>query len=122
MYKRRMVVKHWEWVWPGRSPLSECLSNSSCMVQSTVLTCSRQTSMSSGILLEMGKGFNASVGVLGQDLGDLLLQACKRKVGDTLWKFWIVVRALIRYSVTEIERTYGRHYQRQHCNSAFPRL
>jgi hypothetical protein len=36
--------------------------------------------MSSGIMLEMGKGFNASVGLLGQDIGDLLLQACKRIV------------------------------------------
>lgn len=36
--------------------------------------------MSTGILLEMGKGFHASVGVLGEDIGDLVNAACKRKV------------------------------------------
>lgn len=39
-----------------------------------------QTSRSSGAVLGMGKGFSASQGVLGQDLGELIMQACRRKV------------------------------------------
>lgn len=38
-----------------------------------------QTSLRSGLLLEMGKGFLAAQGLLGQDLGDLLQEACKRR-------------------------------------------
>lgn len=39
-----------------------------------------QTSRKSGAVLGMGKGFFASQGVLGQDLGELIMQACRRKV------------------------------------------
>lgn len=39
-----------------------------------------QTSRRSGAVLGMGKGFFASQGVLGQDLGELIMQACRRKV------------------------------------------
>ncbi|KAI9756117.1 MAG: 18S rRNA maturation protein [Chaenotheca gracillima] len=38
-----------------------------------------QTSIRSGTLLGMGKGFYAAHGVLGQDLGDLIMQACQRR-------------------------------------------
>ena len=39
------------------------------------------TSRKSGALLGMmGKGFNASRGILGQDLGELIMRACRRKV------------------------------------------
>lgn len=40
----------------------------------------RQTSLRSGLLQEMGKGFLAAYGLIGQDLGDLLQDACKRRV------------------------------------------
>ncbi|KAK7552130.1 hypothetical protein IWX49DRAFT_167144 [Phyllosticta citricarpa] len=38
-----------------------------------------QTSTRSGNLIGMGKGFRATNGVLGQDLGDLIQQACVRR-------------------------------------------
>ncbi|KAK4966964.1 N-acetylglucosamine kinase 1, partial [Elasticomyces elasticus] len=38
-----------------------------------------QTSPRSGVLLAMGKGFSATHGVQGQDLGDLIMRACKHK-------------------------------------------
>ncbi|KAH8599011.1 hypothetical protein B0O99DRAFT_650224 [Bisporella sp. PMI_857] len=39
----------------------------------------QQTSLRSGLLLGMGKGFMAANGLLGQDLGDLIQGACSRK-------------------------------------------
>jgi hypothetical protein len=41
----------------------------------------RQTSARTAKLLVMGKGFNASDGVLEEDLGCLLMLACQKKVG-----------------------------------------
>lgn len=38
-----------------------------------------QTSIRTGILLEMGKGFRATNGVQRKDLGDLIMQACSRQ-------------------------------------------
>jgi len=38
-----------------------------------------QTSTGTGTLLAMGKGFYASHGVLGQDIGSLIMQACRKK-------------------------------------------
>ena len=43
----------------------------------------RQTSIRSGTLLEMGKGFHAVHGVLGRDLGELVMDACRRRVSLT---------------------------------------
>lgn len=39
----------------------------------------RQTCPRSGQLLAMGKGFNATVGVEGQDLSELIMRSCNRK-------------------------------------------
>jgi hexokinase len=39
----------------------------------------RQTSLRSGLLQGMGKGFRAAQGLLGQDLGDLIQDACSRR-------------------------------------------
>lgn len=39
----------------------------------------RQTSLRSGLLQGMGKGFMAAQGLLGEDLGDLIQDACSRK-------------------------------------------
>jgi hexokinase len=39
----------------------------------------RQTSLRSGLLLGMGKGFQAAHGLLGKDLGDLIQDSCSRK-------------------------------------------
>ncbi|KAF2453365.1 hypothetical protein BDY21DRAFT_374931 [Lineolata rhizophorae] len=38
-----------------------------------------QTSIRNAMLLEMGKGFRATPGLLGHDLGDLVMQACRRQ-------------------------------------------
>ncbi|EON64680.1 hypothetical protein W97_03913 [Coniosporium apollinis CBS 100218] len=38
-----------------------------------------ETSIRSGRLLDMGKGFNATMGVLGDDLGELVMRACRAK-------------------------------------------
>ncbi|KAL0265219.1 N-acetylglucosamine kinase 1 [Diplodia seriata] len=38
-----------------------------------------QTSIRSGVLLDMGKGFRATNGVHRRDLGDLIMQACQRR-------------------------------------------
>ena len=75
-----MAVRHWEWAWRGLFLSSKC--HSWLPGPELRAELSRQTSMTSGIILEMGKGFNASVGILGQDIGTLLLDACKRKVLD----------------------------------------
>lgn len=40
---------------------------------------SRQTSLRSGLLQGMGKGFMAADGLLGKDLGDLIQDSCSRK-------------------------------------------
>ena len=40
----------------------------------------RQTSARTGKLLSMGKGFQASHGVLGLEIGDLIMLACQKKV------------------------------------------
>jgi hypothetical protein len=40
----------------------------------------RQTSIRSGILLEMGKGFRATNGILGEDIGELIMRACTKRV------------------------------------------
>ena len=42
----------------------------------------RQTSIRGGTLLQMGKGFCATHGVQGHDLGDLIMQACTKIVRD----------------------------------------
>ncbi|KAG0649611.1 Hexokinase I [Hyphodiscus hymeniophilus] len=39
----------------------------------------QQTSLRSGLLLGMGKGFLSAHGLLGQDLGDLIQDACSRR-------------------------------------------
>ena len=39
----------------------------------------RQTSLRSGLLLGMGKGFLAAHGLLGKDLGDIIQDSCSRK-------------------------------------------
>ena len=44
------------------------------------LTSRSQTSMRTGGLLGMGKGFACSSSILGQDLGEVLEQACRRRV------------------------------------------
>ncbi|EAW11817.1 putative hexokinase [Aspergillus clavatus NRRL 1] len=38
-----------------------------------------QTSISSGLVIHMGKGFLCSNGTLGQELGDLIVQSCQRR-------------------------------------------
>ena len=42
----------------------------------------RQTSVRSGRILSMGKGFRCSETVLGRDLGEVLTQACRRAVSS----------------------------------------
>jgi hypothetical protein len=44
------------------------------------LTVCSQTSVRSGKLLEMGKGFCASDGLLGEDLADIITRCCKKRV------------------------------------------
>ncbi|OCK78997.1 actin-like ATPase domain-containing protein [Lepidopterella palustris CBS 459.81] len=39
----------------------------------------QQTSIRTGILLEMGKGFHATEGTLGEDLSELIMQPCRRR-------------------------------------------
>lgn len=48
-----------------------------------LLTSHSQTSMRTGRLLGMGKGFACSSTILGQDLGEVLEQACRRRVSDS---------------------------------------
>ena len=43
----------------------------------------RQTSIRSGMLLEMGKGFRATEGTLGQDLSELIMRPCRSRVSIT---------------------------------------
>ncbi|KAJ5092120.1 hypothetical protein NUU61_006990 [Penicillium alfredii] len=38
-----------------------------------------QTSNNSGLIIPMGKGFMCSNGVVGQDLGDLMIQSCRKR-------------------------------------------
>lgn len=38
-----------------------------------------QTSMGSGLMIHMGKGFHCSNGTVGQELGDLLIQSCRKR-------------------------------------------
>lgn len=38
-----------------------------------------QTSMGSGLMIHMGKGFHCSNGIVGQELGDLLIQSCRKR-------------------------------------------
>ncbi|KAE8155224.1 hypothetical protein BDV25DRAFT_146348 [Aspergillus avenaceus] len=38
-----------------------------------------QTSLNSGLMIQMGKGFLCSNGTLGQELGDLIVQSCRRR-------------------------------------------
>ncbi|KAG2412605.1 hexokinase [Aspergillus terreus] len=38
-----------------------------------------QTSISSGLVIHMGKGFLCSNGTLGQELGDLIVQSCRKR-------------------------------------------
>lgn len=45
----------------------------------------RQTSLRSGTMQGMGKGFMAAQGLLGHDLGDLIQAACSRRVMDPLF-------------------------------------
>ena len=48
------------------------------------LTQPSQTSIRSGNVLGMGKGFLCSDAVKDQDLGGMIAQACQRKVGEGL--------------------------------------
>jgi hexokinase len=45
--------------------------------------CFRQTSIHSGNLLAMGKGFRATEGTLGQDLCELIMAPCRKRVRTT---------------------------------------
>jgi hypothetical protein len=45
-----------------------------------ILNVPRQTSVRSGTLIDMGKGFCAPIGVKGQDIGELIMRACRKKV------------------------------------------
>ncbi|KAI2791455.1 Hexokinase-1 [Penicillium oxalicum] len=38
-----------------------------------------QTSMGSGLMIHMGKGFHCSEGTVGQELGSLLIQSCRKR-------------------------------------------
>ncbi|KAJ5430987.1 Hexokinase [Penicillium cf. griseofulvum] len=38
-----------------------------------------QTSHSSGLVIHMGKGFKASEGMVGKELGDLIIQSCRKR-------------------------------------------
>ncbi|KAF7718366.1 Hexokinase [Penicillium ucsense] len=38
-----------------------------------------QTSLGSGLMIHMGKGFHCSEGTVGQELGDLLIQSCRKR-------------------------------------------
>lgn len=38
-----------------------------------------QTSMSTGTMLGMGKGFSATIGTVGQELGELIMQSCRKR-------------------------------------------
>ncbi|KAJ5449827.1 Hexokinase-1 [Penicillium daleae] len=38
-----------------------------------------QTSLGSGLMIHMGKGFHCSNGTVGQELGDLLIQSCRKR-------------------------------------------
>lgn len=44
------------------------------------LTLIRQTSSRSANLLDMGKGFRATEGLLGQDLSELIMAPCRKRV------------------------------------------
>jgi hexokinase len=55
-----------------------------CFVSSGLTIYCRQTSIRSGILLEMGKGFSASQGILGDDISKLIEQSCRKRVGLTI--------------------------------------
>jgi hexokinase len=45
-----------------------------------LLTLIRQTSIRSANLLDMGKGFRATEGLLGQDLSELIMAPCRKRV------------------------------------------
>jgi hexokinase len=78
-----MVIPPFLWEWPGHSLLSKLsLSLSLSLSKSDGFrtdNMKRQTSIRSGLLLEMGKGFYASHGVKGEDLGVLIMRACVKK-------------------------------------------
>ncbi len=63
------------WSFPVEYAPTMCLG-----VWVSVLTTYRETSIHSGRLLDMGKGFSATMGVLGEDLGELVMRACRAKV------------------------------------------
>lgn len=63
------------WGWPGHSQFSMCKYRR--LGQSADRF--RQTSLRSGLLQGMGKGFLAAHGLLGQDLGDLIQDSCLRR-------------------------------------------
>jgi hexokinase len=56
----------------------ECVSSNYSTPHASQLTTNRQTSLRSGLLQGMGKGFLAAHGLLGQDLGDLIQSSCSR--------------------------------------------
>jgi hypothetical protein len=86
-----MGLTLYPWDFRGRFPLSKLnifdffflfLKKSQCALP-VVLPAyvqSRQTSMRGGTVLQMGKGFHAAQGLQGYDLGDLITQACTKKV------------------------------------------
>jgi hexokinase len=66
---------------------------SACFVSSRLTIYRRQTSIRSGILLEMGKGFSASEGILGDDISKLIERSCRKRVSLTI--SWMTYNVLI---------------------------
>ena len=61
-----------------------------------------QTSVSSGLVIHMGKGFLCSNGTLGQELGDLIVQSCRKRDLN------VQVDAIVNdSSATLLSRAYG---------------
>ena len=61
-----------------------------------------QTSVSSGLVIHMGKGFLCSDGTVGQELGDLIVQSCRKRGLN------VQVDAIVNdSSATLLSRAYG---------------
>ena len=68
---------HYRWLWHGPSQLSKCSSQRNFTLIDT--NQNRQTSLGGGKLSGMGKGFQANVGLEGEDLGEIVQAACLRQ-------------------------------------------
>lgn len=72
-------TNRYEWELPGRS-LSSKYTNPFCLREIQLNFSSSQTSIRSGNVLGMGKGFHCSKDVLAHDLSEIIEKACQRAV------------------------------------------